>query len=71
MDQRVAAWFFFGGILLVLSGIYGSSLMLSDPTAGSSVLPWSKDVCMQILGMVLAVLGAFGMVHGHEPGEEF
>jgi hypothetical protein len=71
MDQRVAAWFFFGGIVLVLSGIYGSSVMIPDPTAGSSLLPWGKDVGMQILGTVLAVIGAFGMVHSHEPGEEF
>lgn len=69
MDHRLAPWLFLGGILLAMLGAYGAHLR-GPETTELSFLPFSKDVCLQILGIVFAILGFFGVTR-LDPGEEF
>lgn len=70
MDHKLAPWLFLGGILLVMLGGYGAHLRGPDTATAWSFLPFSKDVCLQVLGIVFAILGFFGVTR-LDPGEEF
>jgi hypothetical protein len=71
MDQRFASLLFLGGVLLVMLGIYSSASSGLEMMARSAVFPWSKDVGMQVFGVVFTILGTFGLLRGSDTGEEF
>jgi hypothetical protein len=71
MDQRVASLFFLAGVFLVMLGIYSSASAGAELMPRPGLFPWGREISMQILGTVFAIVGAFGFLRGLDAGEEF